>query len=109
MRRVGHGSRPARRRRTGREGLLGGAGKAEVGFSGERKAGGGEGGGAGAGAGAGARSNGGGWSGDAVGESLAFLAGRGEGEDGESEDMLCDFVEFQTKKESLYRPIFFNF
>ena len=87
-------SRPRRRRRTGRVGLLGGPGKAEVAFSGERKAGGI----GGAGAGAGARSSGGGCSRDAVGESLAFLAGRGEGEVGGSEDMLRDLWSSRFQK-----------
>jgi alpha-mannosidase len=44
-----------------------------------------------------------------VGESLAFLAGRGEGEVGESEDMLRDLWSSENEKESLYRPIFFIF
>ena len=109
MRLVRQGSRTREQRRTGRAGLLGGPGKAELAFSGERKAGGI--GCAGAGAGAGARSSGGGCSRDAVGESLAFLAGRGEGEDGESEDMLCDFVEFQIpeKMKAYIDPLFFIF
>ena len=80
-----------------------------MGFSGERKADGigGAGAGGSAGAGAGERSSVGGCTGDGVGESLAFLAGRGEGE-GEGEDM-CDLLSSETKKERLYRPIFFIF
>jgi hypothetical protein len=103
--RLAEQSRPRRRRRTGRAGLLGGPGKAEVAFSGEQKAGGI--GGAGAGAGAGARSSGRGCSVDSVtlvGESLAFLAGRGEGEVGVggsvggSEDMLRDLWSSRFQK-----------
>jgi hypothetical protein len=98
-------SRPRRRRRTGRVGLLGGAGKAEVAFSGEQKAGGI----GGAGAGAGARSSGRGCSVDSVtlvGESLAFLAGRGEGEVGGSEDMLRDLWSSRRKRKAYIDPFF---